>query len=38
MAASIMVTHNQELANLAQRIFYLKDGEIVKEERKGRTA
>jgi putative ABC transport system ATP-binding protein len=28
----IMVTHNQELANLTQRIFYLKDGEIIKEE------
>ncbi len=34
----IMVTHNQELADLTQRIFYLKDGEIVKEEKKGRTA
>jgi putative ABC transport system ATP-binding protein len=33
----IMVTHNQELADLTQRIFYLKDGEIVKEEKKGRT-
>jgi putative ABC transport system ATP-binding protein len=29
----IMVTHNQELANLTQRIFYLKDGEIIREER-----
>jgi putative ABC transport system ATP-binding protein len=28
----VMVTHNQELANLTQRIFYLKDGEIIKEE------
>jgi putative ABC transport system ATP-binding protein len=28
----IMVTHNQELANLTQRILYLKDGEIFKEE------
>ena len=28
----IMVTHNQELANLTQRIFYLKDGEVIKEE------
>jgi len=34
----IMVTHNQELADLTQRIFYLKDGEIVREEKKGRTA
>jgi len=34
----IMVTHNQELANLTQRIFYLKDGEIVREEKKGRTS
>jgi putative ABC transport system ATP-binding protein len=34
----IMVTHNQELADLTQRIFYLKDGEIVREERKGRIA
>jgi putative ABC transport system ATP-binding protein len=33
----IMVTHNQELADLSQRIFYLKDGEIVKEEKTGRT-
>ena len=33
----IMVTHNQELANLTQRIFYLKDGEIVKEEKKRGT-
>jgi len=32
----IMVTHNQELANLTQRVFYLKDGEIIKEERPGR--
>lgn len=29
----IMVTHNQELANRTQRILYLKDGEIYKEER-----
>jgi putative ABC transport system ATP-binding protein len=34
----IMVTHNQELADLTQRIFYLKDGEIVREEKKGRMA
>jgi putative ABC transport system ATP-binding protein len=34
----IMVTHNQELADLTQRIFYLKDGEIVREERKGRKS
>jgi len=33
----IMVTHNQELANFAQRIFYLKDGEIIREERSGRS-
>jgi putative ABC transport system ATP-binding protein len=32
----IMVTHNQELANLTQRVFYLKDGEIIKEEMPGR--
>ena len=32
----IMVTHNQELANLTERIFYLKDGEIIREEKKGR--
>jgi putative ABC transport system ATP-binding protein len=32
----IMVTHNQELANFTQRIFYLKDGEIIREERSGR--
>jgi putative ABC transport system ATP-binding protein len=32
----IMVTHNQELADLTQRIFYLKDGEIIREENKGR--
>jgi len=32
----IMVTHNQELADLTQRIFYLKDGEIIREEKKGR--
>ena len=31
----IMVTHNQELADLTQRVFYLKDGEIVKEDRRG---
>ncbi len=31
----IMVTHNQELADLTERIFYLKDGEIVREEKKG---
>jgi len=28
----IMVTHNQELANRTQRILYLKDGEIYKED------
>ena len=28
----------QQLADLTQRIFYLKDGEIVREERKGRIA
>jgi len=28
----IMVTHNQELAYRTQRILYLKDGEIYKEE------
>jgi len=33
----IMVTHNQELANLTQRIFYLKDGEIIREEKSGRV-
>jgi len=33
----IMVTHNQELANFAQRVFYLKDGEIIREESPGRT-
>jgi len=33
----IMVTHNQELANFTQRIFYLKDGEIIREERSGRS-
>jgi putative ABC transport system ATP-binding protein len=32
----IMVTHNQELANLTQRVFYLKDGEIIREGRPGR--
>ncbi len=32
----IMVTHNQELANLTERIFYLKDGEIIREEKRGR--
>ncbi len=32
----IMVTHNQELAKLTQRVFYLKDGEIIKEESPGR--
>jgi putative ABC transport system ATP-binding protein len=32
----IMVTHNQELADLTQRVFYLKDGEIIREEKKGR--
>jgi putative ABC transport system ATP-binding protein len=34
----IMVTHNQELANLTQRIFYLKDGEIIREEKSGRVS
>jgi len=33
----IMVTHNQELANLTQRIFYLKDGSIIREEKSGRV-
>jgi putative ABC transport system ATP-binding protein len=33
----IMVTHNQELADLTQRIFYLKDGQIIKEEKSGRA-
>jgi putative ABC transport system ATP-binding protein len=33
----IMVTHNQELADLTQRIFYLKDGEIIREEKSGRA-
>jgi len=28
----IMVTHNQELANQTERILYLRDGEIVKEQ------
>ena len=32
----IMVTHNQELANLSERVFYLKDGRIIKEEKTGR--
>ncbi len=32
----IMVTHNQELANLSQRVIYLKDGEIIREEKPGR--
>jgi putative ABC transport system ATP-binding protein len=30
----IMVTHDREIAEQAQRIIYLKDGKIVKEERK----
>jgi len=33
----IMVTHNQELADLSQRIVYLKDGEVIKEEKSGRA-
>ncbi len=33
----IMVTHNQELADLTQRVFYLKDGEIIREEKSGRA-
>jgi putative ABC transport system ATP-binding protein len=31
----IMVTHDSDIANQAQRIIYLKDGRIEKEERKG---
>jgi len=31
----IVVTHEKEIAEQAQRIIFLKDGRIVKEERKG---
>ncbi|MGA2361331.1 MAG: ABC transporter ATP-binding protein [Candidatus Aminicenantales bacterium] len=31
----IMVTHDQEVANQAQRIIHIRDGEIEKDERKG---
>ena len=31
----IMVTHDREVANQAQRIIYIRDGEIEKDERKG---
>jgi len=29
----ILATHNQEIANMADRIIYLRDGKIIKEER-----
>jgi putative ABC transport system ATP-binding protein len=32
----IVVTHEREIAENAHRIIFLKDGRIVKEERKGR--
>ncbi len=32
----IVVTHEREIAEQAQRIIFLKDGRIVKEERKGK--
>jgi putative ABC transport system ATP-binding protein len=31
----IMVTHDQEVANQAQRIIHIRDGQIEKDERKG---
>jgi putative ABC transport system ATP-binding protein len=31
----IMVTHDREVANQAQRIIHIRDGEIEKDERKG---
>jgi putative ABC transport system ATP-binding protein len=31
----IMVTHDREVANQAQRIIQIRDGEIEKDERKG---
>ncbi len=31
----IMVTHDRDIANQAQRILFLKDGRIIKDERKG---
>ncbi len=34
----LMVTHNPDLARLTQRIIYLKDGEIVREEKTEETA
>jgi len=31
----IIVTHDRDIAQQAQRIIYIRDGKIVKEERKG---
>jgi putative ABC transport system ATP-binding protein len=31
----IMVTHDRDIADQAQRILFLKDGKIIRDERKG---
>jgi putative ABC transport system ATP-binding protein len=33
-----MITHNPEAASIASRILYMRDGEIVREEKGSRAA
>ena len=35
---TLMITHNPEAASIASRILYMRDGEIVREEKGSRTA
>jgi putative ABC transport system ATP-binding protein len=34
---TLMITHNPEAASIASRILYMRDGEIVREEKGSRT-
>jgi putative ABC transport system ATP-binding protein len=34
---TLMITHNPEAASIASRILYMRDGEIVREERGSRA-
>jgi putative ABC transport system ATP-binding protein len=35
---TLMITHNPEAASIASRILYMRDGEIVREEKGSRAA